>query len=778
MEKIYEKLGLFYLGKKSDDDSYMLYKSKDLTTHAAIIGMTGSGKTGLGIDIIEEALIDNIPAIVIDPKGDMGDLCLAFEDLEPKDFEPWIDSNEALAKGMNKKELAKKVATTWEKGIKSFDQDKQRVKEFAKVKKVIYTPGSSAGVPVNILGSFKAPSKEIIEDQDTFSSTINTTVSSLLSLIDIDSDPLTSKEHILISNILNFFWQQEEDLDIEKLIALIIQPPFKKVGILQLKSFYPQKERMKLAMKLNNIISSVKFSTWISGEPLDIQNMLYDDNAKAKISIFSISHLNDNERMFFVTLLLNAFIGWMRQQRGSSTLRTLLYMDEIFGFFPPTKNPPSKEPMMLLLKQARAFGVGVVLSTQNPVDIDYKGLSNIGSWFIGKLQTDQDIKKVLDPLASKSDKSKDEIKKLVASLKPRHFLLKNIHEDSMVEFYTRWVLSYLKGPLKKEDIKKLMEDYKKDTYLENKDEKILPQKKSSAISSSKPIVSSDIKEYFCDTNINAQTPFYPLVYALANVTIYDAKRGIDINNKLSLKLELNEDTKEICWDQAYEEELFRQTPYNPKATYAKLPPLVSEQKSLKNFSISLADYLYRNKKIEIFYQKDLKLESSLNQSKKDFIITIQNELRDRKEQQLQKLKQKYEKNYTRLQNRIEKAQIKVEKEKSDVTSKTTETFIDIGLTIFSALFGRKKISRTTISRGASSIKKGREIFNEKDDVLRAEALLKSTQEEVEELEKDFKEEVEKLEQSFSVDNYPISIKLIKPRRRDISINDIALLWER
>ncbi len=778
MEKIYEKLGLFYLGKRGEDDSYMLYKSKDLTTHAAIIGMTGSGKTGLGIDIIEEALIDNIPAIVIDPKGDMGDLCLTFENLSAKDFEPWIDENEAQAKGLSKKELAKKISSTWQKGIKSFDQDKQRVKEFAKVEKVIYTPGSSAGVPVNILGNFKAPSKEVIEDIDIFSSTINTTVSSLLSLIGIDSDPLTSKEHILISNILNFFWQNLEDLDIQKLIALIIQPPFKKVGILQLESFYPQKERMKLAMKLNNIISSVKFSTWISGEPLDIQSMLYDDNAKAKISIFSISHLNDNERMFFVTLLLNAFIGWMRQQRGSSALRALLYMDEIFGFFPPTKNPPSKEPMILLLKQARAFGVGVVLSTQNPVDLDYKGLSNIGSWFIGKLQTEQDIKKVLDPLASKSDKSKDEIKELVASLKPRHFLLKNIHEDEMAEFYTRWVLSYLKGPLKKEDIKKLMEDYKKDTSLKNKDEKILPQEKSSAISSSKPIVSSDIKEYFCDTNINATTPFYPLIYALANVTIYDSKRGIDRNDKISLKLELDENTKEICWEDAYEEELFRQTSYNPKATYAKLPPLISERKSLKDFTASLADYLYRSKRIEIFYQKDLKLESLPNQSKKDFIITIQNELRDRKDMQLQKLKQKYEKDYERLQNRIEKAQLKLEKEKSDVTSKTTETFIDIGLTIFSALFGRKKLSRTTISRGASSIKKGREIFNEKDDVLRAEALLKSTQKEVEELEKDFKEEVEKLEQSFSVDNYPISIKLIKPRRRDIAIEDMALLWER
>ena len=288
MKDIYEKLGLFYLGKDSGNDTPTLYKSKHLTTHAAIIGMTGSGKTGLGISLIEEAAIDNIPSIIIDPKGDMGNLCLAFAKMQGSDFKPWLEDNQD----------ADKIATMWKDGLNSFSQDLSRVQKFADVQKTIYTPGSSAGVSVNVLGSFNAPSKETLEDEDTLSSLINTTVSSLLALISLDGDSLNSKEHLLLSNILHHFWMKEVSLSLEDLIGYVASPPFLKLGVLSLKTFYAQKERMKLAMLLNGVISSVTFSSWLQGEALDIQNMLYDENGKAKIAIFSIAHLNDEERMF------------------------------------------------------------------------------------------------------------------------------------------------------------------------------------------------------------------------------------------------------------------------------------------------------------------------------------------------------------------------------------------------------------------------------------------------------------------------------------------------
>ena len=539
MKEIYEKLGLFYLGKDSDDDNLTLYKSKHLTTHAMLIGMTGSGKTGLGIGLIEEAAIDNIPSIIIDPKGDMGNLCLSFPSLDAKEFEPWVESSE----------MAQKMAKTWRDGLESSAQDSSRVKKFADVTKTIYTPGSSAGVKVNILGSFEVPSKEILEDLDTLSSLINTTVSSVLSLLSIEADPVNSKEHLLLSNIFYHYYTREISLSLEDLIGYIASPPFKKIGMLSLKSFYPQKERMKLAMALNGVISSISFSSWIEGEALDIQNMLYDEDGRAKIAIFSIAHLDDNQRMFFVTILLNAYLSWMRKQKGSATLKSILYMDEIFGFFPPRANPPSKTPMMLLLKQARAFGTGVILSTQNPVDLDYKGLSNIGTWFVGKLQTKQDIDKVLDPLSAKSELTKDEIREKLTTLKGRHFFMKNVHSDVTKEFSTRWVLSYLKGPMTKNDIKILMDDRKNKTI--NPDIKEL--KRDNQKEAKKPIVSDEIKEYFLDTNINAQTPFYPYLYASVELRFFNQKRAIDIVEKLDYKLELYEGINLLEWDEALQE---------------------------------------------------------------------------------------------------------------------------------------------------------------------------------------------------------------------------------
>ena len=392
MVELYEKLGLFYVGQDIDRDSMQptdnltLLKNTNFTTHAAIIGMTGSGKTGLGIGLIEEAAIDNIPSIVIDPKGDMGNLLLTDSTFSPETFRPWV-ADEARTKGKQPLAYARKVAQMWKEGLASQHQDASRVEKFGSVEKTIYTPGSSAGISVNVLSSLDAPPAEIMEDSDLFGSFLSSTVSSLLSLVGIEADPVGSKEYILIAQVISTAWIAEENLSLEDLIGRIISPPFKKIGVLPLERFYSRDDRFNLATRFNSIIASPTFGAWLEGETLDIQRMLYDDEGNARIAIFSIAHLSDAERMFFVTLLLNRYIAWMRRQSGSGSLKTLLYMDEIFGFFPPVGNPPSKEPMLLLLKQARAFGVGIILSTQNPVDLDYKGLSNTGTWFLGRLQT-------------------------------------------------------------------------------------------------------------------------------------------------------------------------------------------------------------------------------------------------------------------------------------------------------------------------------------------------------------------------------------------------------
>ena len=776
MKDIYEKLGLFYLGKDSDDDALTLYKSKHLTTHAAIIGMTGSGKTGLGIGLIEEAAIDNVPAIVIDPKGDMGNLCLAFPQMQANDYMPWIDESEANAKGKTKEEMAQSTAAMWKSGIESFGQDLERVKSFASVEKTIYTPGSSAGVGVNILGSFEVPSEAILDDSDTFAALINTTVSSLLALVSLKSDSLNSKEHLLISNIFNHFWTQNISLSIEELIGYVVSPPFEKIGMLSLKSIYPQKERLKLAQLFNGVISSVTFSTWIKGEPLNIQNMMYDENGKAKIAIFSIAHLNDDERMFFVTMLLNAYISWMRRQRGSTTLKALLYMDEIFGFFPPTKNPPSKEPMLLLLKQARAFGTGVILSTQNPIDIDYKGLSNIGTWFIGKLQTKQDIEKVLDGISAKSDLSKKEIAKKIATLKGRHFFLKNVHTEHTDEFYTRWVLSYLKGPMTKDDIKDLMQD-KKELLKSKKPE--TQTKKRAKTTSHKQILSEDIKEYFLDSDMNSNSEFYPYLYGEVKLRFYNQKRGIDTQEELFFKLDVDESVSDIEFGEARNEELTnKSTKTKQNAEFAELSPLLKSAKNLKKFEKKLSNFVYGSSRLELFTSKELKMESTLGQSEQEFRVDMQNRLKELREEKIEKLQKKFDTKYKSYEGKFTKLQIKLEKEEEDVSSKITDTVISMGMTFLGAFFGKKKLSASTLRKGAASLKKGKAVFKERGDVKNTQLLIDELQSTVEELEETLTHDIEEITENLNVDNYEVSTLSIKPRRADISVEDFALLWER
>ncbi len=468
----YEKLGSFYLGRVYDmeagkaTDQLLLYDLKDLVTHAVCVGMTGSGKTGLCISLIEEAAIDGVPSILIDPKGDLADLMLTFPNLNGQDFLPWINLDDAQQKGMSPADYANKQAETWKNGLAAWGQDGSRIQRLRDAAEVlIYTPGSNAGIPVSILKSFAVPPAAILEDEDLLRERISTTVTSLLGLVGIEADPVQSREHILLSTILDNSWRQKQDLDLAAIIQQVQKPPVTKIGILDLESFYSSKDRFGLVLALNNLLASPGFNAWLQGTPLDIGQILYTASGKPRVAIFSISHLGDQERMFFVSLLMNQILGWMRSQSGTTSLRALVYMDEIFGFLPPIANPPSKLPMLTLLKQARAFGVGMVLATQNPVDLDYKALSNAGTWFIGRLQTERDKARLLDGLDSAAASSgvqfdRSQIEKILSSLGNRVFLMNNTHDDHPEIFQTRWALSYLPGPLARDQIKKLMDPLK------------------------------------------------------------------------------------------------------------------------------------------------------------------------------------------------------------------------------------------------------------------------------------------------------------------------------
>src|ERR1041384_6714119 len=455
----FEKLGVFYLGKNKSDENLLLYDSKDLVTHAVCVGMTGSGKTGLCISLLEEAAIDGIPAIIIDPKGDLCNLLLTFPNLKPEDFAPWVEEGVDAAQ----------QAQFWKEGLAKWGEDGERIKRLQDAADFrIYTPGSNAGLPVSILKSFVAPPETIRQDNEALAERINTTVTSLLALIGIDADPVRSREHILLSNILSHEWSAGRDLDIGSLIQKVQTPPITKVGGMELDSYFPADARFELSMSLNHLLASPSFASWMEGESLDVAKFLHTESGKPRLSIFSIAHLSDAERMFFVSLLLNQVLGWMRTQSGTSSLRAILYMDEIFGYFPPVANPPSTLTLTTLLKQGRAFGLGVVLATQNPVDLDYKGLANTGTWFIGRLQTERDKARVLEGLEGIASGTgqrfdKQAMEQLLAGLDKRIFLLNNVHDDAPELFETRWALSYLRGPLTRAQIKLLMDPLKQTT---------------------------------------------------------------------------------------------------------------------------------------------------------------------------------------------------------------------------------------------------------------------------------------------------------------------------
>ena len=779
----YEKLKLFYIGKEKIDGQItpLVYQNKDLLTHAAIIGMTGSGKTGLGITLLEEAAIDAIPSIIIDPKGDMTNLLLNFPELNPSDFEPWLDDSEVSNSGGTKEELAIKVSNSYKEGIQRDFQDLSRVKKLKdSADFTIYTPGSSAGVQVSILSSFKAPTIEILEDMELFSNIINSTVHSILSLIDNKSDE-TSKESILLASIFTSYFKEQKDLTLEELITLIVTPPFSKIGVFDLETFFPQSDRLKFALKINTIIASPSFSSWLEGESLDISKMLYSQSGKAKVNIFSIAHLNDSQRMFFVTILLNQILAWMRRQEGTTSLKALLYMDEIFGYFPPQANPPSKQPMLTLLKQARSFGIGVILSTQNPVDIDYKGLSNIGTWFIGRLQTKQDIEKVIDGLSSASEKglNKQELSLALGTLAKRNFIMKNINEESIKTFETRWALSYLKGPLSKDAIKKLMENKK------NNSPKNLEEKKSEvnepfidvSKGKSKPVIVSSIKEKYSYSSQN--NAYYMQGYLLFSCSVHYlyTLKNVDLKENINFKIYLDEKATEINFDEK-EDVLIYSFDEKEKTNsfYYELPSFIQNEKELKLLERDFADYVYRNFKLTLYKNDTLKISSKQYESLDDFKIRIQDRLNEQIDEKIENLKQKFEKENTLLEQKISKLFEKLKKEEQDSISATTNSIISIGTSILGAFFG--KSSKTAIvSKVATSSRGVSKALKERSDIKSVQSEIDALQSLQDGLEEKLKIEIEKINDEFNISKYTIEEFFIKPKRTDIYDIKIELLWQ-
>ncbi|MCC6263854.1 MAG: ATP-binding protein, partial [Bryobacterales bacterium] len=705
----FETLGQFYLGREYDLDAKtgssepLMYDSKDLLTHAVCVGMTGSGKTGLCLGLLEEAAIDGIPALVIDPKGDLANLLLTFPNLSPEEFRPWINEEEAQTKGLTPEAFAAQQADFWKNGLSRWGQDGARIARLRQAADfTIYTPGSNAGIPVSVLRSFNAPDASIVEDREAFAEQINSTVTSLLGLLKINADPVQSREHILLANLLSHAWREGRSLDLPTLILEIQKPPVQRFGVMDVETFYPEKERFQLAMALNNLIASPGFELWMEGEPLEISQFLYTAEGKPRVAIFSIAHLSDTERMFFVSMLLNQTVSWMRRQSGTTSLRALLYMDEIFGYFPPVANPPSKGPLLTLLKQARAFGLGVVLATQNPVDLDYKGLSNCGTWFLGRLQTENDKKRVMDGLqgASLAAGAAFDVKRMdeiLSGVGKRVFLLHNVNEPAPVVFETRWALSYLRGPLTRAQIARLTAGRKDAASSAPASPAVTTQGSAvppppppsaagaaslaQAAATARPTLPVGIEDYFLPARNPAGAQYVPAVIGFAKVHYSRANPPVDESRDVALLAHFDSGPVPLRWESAERVNLdVRELERSPAdgVAFASLPSPAADARNYRAWEKDLAQYLYTAESLPLFRSKQFKAVSKPGETERDFRLYLQQLAREQRDQEVAKLREKHGTRLARLEERIFAAQQKLSKEQADVQRATTNMAVNIG----------------------------------------------------------------------------------------------------
>lgn len=788
----YEKLGAFYLGRPWDPDTEetastpLLYESRDLTTHAVCVGMTGSGKTGLCVTLLEEAAIDGIPALIIDVKGDLGNLLLTFPDLEAENFRPWVDESIARREGVEPDVFAQQQADLWRKGLGQWDQDGDRIRRLRDtVDMAIYTPGSEAGLPISILSSFDAPSQAVLDDYDAFQERVGTTVSGLLGLLGIDADPLRSREHILLSNLLDRTWREGKSLDMAGLIQSIQEPPFERIGVMALESFYPSKDRFELAMSINNLLAAPGFQSWLQGQPLDIGELLYDADGKPRLAIFSIAHLNDAERMFFVSLLLNQTLGWMRGLQGTGSLRAILYMDEIYGYLPPVANPPSKGPMLTLLKQARAFGLGLVLATQNPVDLDYKALSNIGTWFLGRLQTERDQKRVLDGLegaAAEVGLTRSELQNLLSNLGKRVFLLHDVHADGPALFRVRWAMSYLCGPLTRGQIQTLMADRVAEEEANAASEG--PARLAAASGStvgSRPVLPPNVPQVFLPLAGPAKGVVYePCLVGTATVHFVDKKSGEEIAKKIVHTVPCADTVDGVDWFEAesldLELDAFEDEPADDSIDFAEAPGSVGNVKHFTTWKKGFADALYRNQRHELFVSPTFKLTSTPEEGEREFRIRLSEVAREKRDEAADDLRERYAKKLERIAERIRRAEEKVEKEEAQAADQKRGAFLQVGSTLLGALLGGKTFSKTNLNKARTAMRGFSRSAKEGRDVELAEGRLKELMEQHQELEDELENELDELADRFDPQAEELETKALKPRRTDVRVQKVALAW--
>lgn len=781
---VFEKLASFYLGRHFDLDSgemtndLLMYDAKDLCTHAMCVGMTGSGKTGLCVSLLEEAAIDGIPAICVDPKGDLANLLLTFPDLSPSDFKEWLEEGEAKRKGLSLDAFAEEKASQWKKGLASWGQTQERIQKLKDAVDIaVYTPGSNIGLPMTVLKSFDAPPPEARGDAELIGDKVTGSVSGLLTLMGIDADPMTSTEHILLSSILSHQWNEGKNVGIGQLIRLIQSPPIERIGVVDLDSFMSASDRGKLAMRLNNLLASPAFASWLEGEGLNIKRLLHTPEGKPRLTILSIAHLNDSERMFFVTILLNELLAWMRTQMGTSSLRAMFYMDEVAGYFPPVSNPPSKPPMLTLLKQARAFGLGITLATQNPVDLDYKGLSNIGTWFLGRLQTERDKARVLEGLEGAAGQAGQEfdrgkMEQVLAGLGNRVFLMNNVHDGFPTVFQTRWAMSFLAGPLARGQISKLMASRKAAMPVKQ----AVASESATAVPAApeepqRPVIPAGIEERFLGTSIripkDVKLVYRPAMYAEGSMHFIRKTADLDRWQDAKHILPCHRGFPDDLWESS---EVFPEggellDDPEDDFNFSDIPNELLGKGKYRSYKSSYKDHLYRHCSATLYKSPLVKGYAPFG-DKSDAVAHFRHKLHEARDEAIEKLRDKFESKMKSLEKKRQTAIDRVEREEGQKWT----SWISAGTSLLGAFLGGRRTRISTVARGVGYA------TQQGGDVKRAEEMVAIIEGEMQELEDALKEDIDALNDEYDTDEIELDETEIPPRKSDLKVETPVIVW--
>ncbi|MEM6783963.1 MAG: DUF87 domain-containing protein [Bacteroidota bacterium] len=804
-QSAFEGLGTFYVGAPIDPatgerlaerpaDAPVLYDAADLTTHAAIIGMTGSGKTGLGIGLIEEAALDRIPVIAVDPKGDLGNLLLTFPDLAPADFAPWVDAQEAQRQGRTPAEHAAATADLWTNGLAKWGQAPERIQRLRDTADLaIYTPGSSAGLPLSVLKSFDPPGDALREDADLWRERIEATVSGVLALAGVEADPLQDPEHVFLARVVGDAWTAGRSLTLADLIRALQAPPFEQLGVLDVDTFFPARDRGKLAMRLNGLLASPGFAAWGEGEPLDVARLLHKQDGTPRVSILSIAHLGESERQFFVTKLLTEVVAWMRQQPGTGSLRAILYMDEVFGYLPPQGNPPTKPLFLTLLKQARAYGLGLVLATHNPVDHDYKALSNCGTWFVGRLQTERDKARLLDGLegATPGGLDRGEMDTLLSGLGKRRFLLHNVHESAPQVFETRWVLSYLAGPLTRTQIGTLMEGRgsqvegrgavgagRESQVVGRRSQVVSQDKAGDTGAGARPALSGDVTEVFLSptgSEGGGGLTYVPMLLAQAEVPFERKSLGLTHTATTTLLAEVDGDASDFENAEPLAAPPATTAEPQESATFASLPAALADGGSYAKWERALKRWLQHERPLTVFQHKGLKAVSQPGEDERAFRARLADLARADRDRRKADLRERFQKKLDALETKMRAAEERVSREESQASQKKLDTVVNVGVSLLGAFLGSRRMTRTTVNKIGTAARSAGRMRKESDDVARAEKKLDDLKAQYADLDAELIRELEMVDLD-APEIQPLETVEVKAKQTDMHVETLALAW--